>query len=84
MFWREGRWYDVSLFAILGEDLVLRQPGPLTKAAGMPVAPPNYSTLAAMITPAIFMTATGSLIISTSNRMSRIVDRIRLLERARR
>jgi hypothetical protein len=32
-----------------------------------------------MITPALFMTATGSLIISTSNRMSRIVDRIRQL-----
>jgi hypothetical protein len=45
----------------------------------MPLAPPNYSTLTAMITPALFMTATGSLIISTSNRMSRIVDRIRQL-----
>ncbi|MGZ3389526.1 MAG: DUF2721 domain-containing protein [Isosphaeraceae bacterium] len=45
----------------------------------MPIAPPNYSTLTAMITPALFMTATGSLIISTSNRMSRIVDRIRQL-----
>ena len=33
-----------------------------------------------MITPAIFMTATGSLIISTSNRMSRVVDRIRQLD----
>jgi hypothetical protein len=45
----------------------------------MPLTPPNYSTLTAMITPALFMTATGSLIISTSNRMSRIVDRIRTL-----
>jgi hypothetical protein len=45
----------------------------------MPVAPPNYLTLSAMITPAIFLTANGSLIISTSNRMSRIVDRIRVL-----
>jgi hypothetical protein len=45
----------------------------------MPVVPPNYSTLTAMITPALFMTATGSLIISTSNRMARIVDRIREL-----
>src|SRR3954466_405999 len=39
-----------------------------------------YATLSAMITPAIFMTANGSLIISTSNRMSRIVDRIRVLK----
>jgi Protein of unknown function (DUF2721) len=46
----------------------------------MPVAPlPDYGILSAMITPAIFLTADGSLIISTSNRMSRIVDRIRVL-----
>jgi hypothetical protein len=32
-----------------------------------------------MLTPALFMTATSSLIISTSNRMSRIVDRIRII-----
>ena len=32
-----------------------------------------------MITPAIFMTANASLIISTSNRVSRVVDRIRAL-----
>jgi hypothetical protein len=47
----------------------------------MPVAPDTYLTLSAMITPALFMTATGSLIISTSNRMSRVVDRIRVLNR---
>jgi Protein of unknown function (DUF2721) len=45
----------------------------------MQVPSPNYATLSAMITPALFMTANGSLIISTSNRMSRIVDRIRVL-----
>src|SRR3954471_8554265 len=45
----------------------------------MPTLPSSYVTLTAMITPALFMTATGSLIISTSNRMSRIVDRIRQL-----
>ncbi len=45
----------------------------------MPLDPANYSTLAAMISPALFMTATGSLIITTSNRMSRIVDRVRTL-----
>ncbi|AMV39265.1 DUF2721 domain-containing protein [Planctomyces sp. SH-PL62] len=47
----------------------------------MPAVTPSetYATLSAMITPALFMTATGSLIISTSNRMSRIVDRIRQL-----
>lgn len=38
----------------------------------------GYATLTAMITPALFMTANASLIISTSNRMSRIVDRIRV------
>ncbi len=44
----------------------------------MPITPPNYITLSAMITPAIFLTANGSLIISTSNQMSRVVDRIRV------
>ncbi len=38
----------------------------------------TYVTLSAMITPALFMTACASLIISTSNRMSRIVDRVRV------
>jgi hypothetical protein len=45
----------------------------------MSLAPANYQTLSAMITPALFLTANGSLIISTSNRMSRVVDRIRVL-----
>jgi Protein of unknown function (DUF2721) len=45
----------------------------------MPLLVSSYDTLSAMITPALFMTANGSLIISTSNRMSRIVDRIRVL-----
>jgi hypothetical protein len=45
----------------------------------MPIALPSYNTLSAMLTPAIFLTANGSLIISTSNRMSRVVDRIRVL-----
>jgi Protein of unknown function (DUF2721) len=45
----------------------------------MPIEPSNYAVLSAMITPALFMTANGSLIISTSNRMARIVDRIRVL-----
>jgi hypothetical protein len=39
----------------------------------------TYQTLSAMITPAIFMTANASLIISTSNRVARVVDRIRVL-----
>ncbi len=45
----------------------------------MPIEPSSYATLSAMITPAIFMTANGSLIISTSNRMARVVNRIRVL-----
>src|SRR5208282_947246 len=45
----------------------------------MQIAPTTYSALTAMITPAIFMTANASLIISTSNRVSRVVDRIRVL-----
>ena len=46
----------------------------------MPILPDApYEILTAMITPAIFLTANASLIISTSNRMSRVVDRIRVL-----
>ena len=46
----------------------------------MPLMPSSqYEALTAMITPAIFLTANASLIISTSNRMSRVVDRIRVL-----
>jgi hypothetical protein len=45
----------------------------------MQIAPTNYGALTAMITPAIFMTANASLIISTSNRVARVVDRIRIL-----
>lgn len=45
----------------------------------MPFDAPTYVTLSAMITPALFMSANGSLIISTSNRMSRVVDRFRVL-----
>ena len=37
----------------------------------------NFDTLSAMITPALFLTACGSLIISTSNRLARIADRVR-------
>ena len=45
----------------------------------MPIDVPTYATLSAMITPALFMGGNGSLIISTSNRMSRVVDRFRVL-----
>jgi hypothetical protein len=35
--------------------------------------------LAAMITPALLISATGTLVLSTSNRLSRVVDRVRAL-----
>lgn len=41
--------------------------------------PTTYATVAAMLAPALFLTATGSLIISTAQRIGRIVDRIREL-----
>jgi hypothetical protein len=46
------------------------------------MAAPSYETVTAMIAPALFATATGSLIISTVTRMRRIVDRIRVLVEA--
>ena len=39
----------------------------------------THNTVTAMIAPAMFLAATGSLLISTSNRIARIVDRIRAL-----
>jgi hypothetical protein len=39
----------------------------------------DYQILSTMIAPALFMTATGSLIISTNNRVSRVVDRFRVI-----
>ncbi len=38
-----------------------------------------YATVAAMIAPALFLTATASLMISTATRIARIVNRIRVL-----
>ncbi|HKF43231.1 MAG TPA: DUF2721 domain-containing protein [Thermoanaerobaculia bacterium] len=35
--------------------------------------------LGAMITPAVLISASGTLVLSTSNRMSRVVDRVRVL-----
>jgi len=40
---------------------------------------PDYSVLTAMLSPALFMTATGSLLFSANNRLARVVDRLRVL-----
>ncbi len=37
--------------------------------------------LGAMITPALLISASGTLVLSTSNRLSRVVDRVRVLAR---
>ena len=42
------------------------------------VAPDSYAVIAAMITPAFFLTAVGSLLISSNNRLGRVVDRMRI------
>lgn len=39
----------------------------------------HYATLTAMLAPAFFLTATASLLLSANNRLSRIIDRARLL-----
>ena len=36
--------------------------------------------LTAMVTPALLISATGSLVLSTSTRLGRVVDRVRQLE----
>lgn len=44
-----------------------------------PVAidPSHYAVVSAMITPAFFLTAASSLLISSNNRLARVVDRMR-------
>jgi threonine/homoserine/homoserine lactone efflux protein len=42
----------------------------------------SFSVLSAMITPAVLISACGTLIFSTSTRLARIVDRVRELTRA--
>lgn len=41
----------------------------------------HYAILLAMLAPALFMTATGSLLQSGNNRLARVVDRMRTLMR---
>lgn len=41
----------------------------------------HYAILAAMVTPALLITATSSLLISANNRLARVVDRLRSLIR---
>lgn len=47
------------------------------------MADPRLATavLGAMITPALLISACGTLVLSTSNRLSRVVDRVRVLAR---
>jgi hypothetical protein len=45
----------------------------------MNALPPASEVLAAMITPAVLISASGTLALSTSNRLSRVVDRVRVL-----
>lgn len=39
----------------------------------------HYAILTTMVAPALFLTATSSLLISASNRLARVVDRLRAL-----
>lgn len=48
----------------------------------MPGAAADLSLLSAMITPAVLISACGTLIFSTSTRLSRIVDRVRQLSQS--
>lgn len=43
--------------------------------------PKTTEVLGAMITPALLISASGTLVLSTSNRLSRVVDRVRVLTR---
>ncbi len=41
--------------------------------------PPDNQVLTAMLAPALFMTATGSLLLTANQRLARVVDRLRVL-----
>ncbi|HEY0659835.1 MAG TPA: DUF2721 domain-containing protein [Lysobacter sp.] len=41
------------------------------------IDPSHYAVVSAMITPAFFLTAASSLLISSNNRLARVVDRMR-------
>jgi hypothetical protein len=45
----------------------------------MPNMPLATEVLGAMITPAVLISAAGTLVLSTSNRLNRVVDRVRIL-----
>jgi hypothetical protein len=47
----------------------------------MPTVAAAAEVLAAMITPALLISASGTLVLSTSHRLSRVVDRVRVLAR---
>jgi hypothetical protein len=47
----------------------------------MPSLATATEVLGAMITPALLISASGTLVLSTSNRLSRVVDRVRTLSR---
>jgi len=45
----------------------------------LPVGSEHYAVVSAMITPAFFLTATSSLLMSSNGRLARVVDRMRAL-----
>ena len=51
----------------------------LNSAAYSMDLPPANEVLGAMITPALLISAAGTLVLSTSNRLARVVDRVRKL-----
>lgn len=50
-------------------------PVPLPSPATLPG---HYAVISAMITPAFFLTATASLLVSSNSRLARVVDRMRV------
>jgi hypothetical protein len=54
---------------------IAAMPSPLAAQA----AAAHYQVLSSMLAPALFLAATGSLLISANNRLARVVDRLRAL-----
>jgi hypothetical protein len=55
----------------------MRRIAAMLKKAGWVLIGPDMFVLAAMVTPAVMILATSSLILTTTNRLVRVVDRVR-------
>src|SRR5690606_12477808 len=71
----EGNSQEAALTPTLSRK---RERGQSSGPMDTSTIPASYAVIAAMITPAFFLAAVGSLLISSNNRLARVVDRMRI------